>query len=148
MFRLRDASKEDYDFLYNLLKSTMKQYYIEAFKKWDETLEKQYFDESFSKDVYKIIIWADYNVGCISITETDQSLFINEFQILPEFQNRGIGKIILKSIIEESNRLLIPIKLEVLKVNKKARAFYSNFGFIFDGQKEYHDSMYRNPCRE
>ncbi|KNY29608.1 hypothetical protein Bccel_4882 [Pseudobacteroides cellulosolvens ATCC 35603 = DSM 2933] len=35
MFKLRCAKKEEYDFLYNLLDSTIKKYYVETFGSWD-----------------------------------------------------------------------------------------------------------------
>ena len=40
MYKLRAATNNDYNFLYYLLETSMKEYYIEAFGSWDEKLEK------------------------------------------------------------------------------------------------------------
>ncbi|MDG5813954.1 GNAT family N-acetyltransferase [Chitinispirillales bacterium ANBcel5] len=146
MVRLRDACREDYEFLYDLLKSTMMHYYSEAFGDWDETLERQYFDESFSRHKYQIIIYDNCDIGCISLTQSNKALFINELQIVPQYQNRSIGKQVMKSVIEDSNRLSVPITLEVLKTNNRAEAFYSRLGFKRNGQTESHWLMYRGAC--
>ena len=144
VYELRRAKKKDYNFLYCLLKSTMKQYYIETYGSWDEEVEKKYFGESFIKLRYQIIVYNGHDVGCLAITNNTVDIFINEIQILPQYQNNGIGRMILNSIIEDSERLKMPIKLDVLKSNKKALEFYKRIGFIKYGETESHNNMIRN----
>jgi len=143
MYKLRWATDKDYNFLYCLLKSTMKQYYIETYGSWNEEVEKKYFDESFIKLKYRIVVYDGHDVGCLSITNNTVDIFINEIQILPQYQNNGIGRMILNSIIEDSEGLKIPIKLDVLKSNKKAQEFYKRMGFIECGETESHNNMIR-----
>lgn len=45
--------------------------------------------------------------------------------ILKHFQGKGIGKIILEDLMKHHSE----IRLEVLKVNKRAVQFYQNLGF-------------------
>lgn len=145
MYNLRLAAKSDYDFLYNLLAATLKRYYIEVFGKWDDDVEREYFDESFKENKYQIISCDGDDIGCLVKTTNPEEIFINEIQILPEYQNKGIGSIIITSIIEESENLDLPIKLEVLKTNEKAIRFYHRLNFCKFGENGSHIFMIRNP---
>ena len=145
MYQFRYATKGDYDFLYNLMKSTMKEYYIETYGSWDEEVERNFFDESFNSIKYQILISEGQDIGCLAITKNDTDIFINEIQILLQYQNKGIGKMIFDLIINDSKRLKIPINLEVLKVNKRAQMFYERMGFIKSGETDSHYAMRRNP---
>ncbi|MDP4183386.1 MAG: N-acetyltransferase, partial [Bacillota bacterium] len=58
---------------------------------------------------------------------------------------KGIGNKILALIINDSERLGIPINLQVLKVNKRAQNLYTKTGFTENGETETHFMMRRNP---
>ncbi len=145
MYRLRLATEEDYDFLYDLLKAVMKNYYIDTYGSWEEEIERNFFNESFNTLRYQIIACEGRNVGCVAVIRNDSGIFINEIQILPEYQNKGIVKMILDSVISDSGKLEIPICLEVLKVNKKAQRFYERMDFKIRGETETHYVMSRIP---
>ena len=145
MYQFRFATKDDYNFLYNLNENTMKEYYIETYGSWDEEVERNFFDESFNSIKYLIILIDGQDIGCLAVTRNNADIFINEIQILSQYQNKGIGKMILDSIINDSQRLKIPINLEVLKVNKRAQAFYDRIGFIKSGETDSHYIMRRDP---
>lgn len=51
---------------------------------------------------------------------------LDDFYVLPQFQNRGIGSEILKKSIGESKA---PLWLYVFTENKRAVALYERFGF-------------------
>ncbi len=145
MYKLRFATNNDYDFLYNLLKVTLKQYYIETFGKWDDDIERAYFDKSFKEIEYQIITLNEQDTGCIAKKNNPNEIFIHEIQILPKYQNKWIGSMIITSIIEESEKLNIPIKLEVIKSNSKAIQFYRRMNFYTYGKNESHIFMIREP---
>lgn len=145
MYNLRFATNNDYDFLYNLLKVTLKQYYIETFGKWDDDIERAYFDKSFKKIEYQVITLNEQDIGCLVKKTNSNEIFIHEIQILPKYQNKGIGSMIITSIIEESEKLNIPVKLEVLKSNSKAIQLYRRMNFYKYGENESHIFMIREP---
>lgn len=145
MITLRDATKEDYDFLYRLMEATMKEYYIAAYGSWDEEVEHNFFDESFNEMQYRIIICDGQDVGCLVTVNDESELFVHEIQILPQHQNRGIGKLIMETLIDDSEKTQVPIGLEVLKVNSLAEAFYRRLGFMHVGETTTHKLMRREP---
>lgn len=145
MYELRLATKDDYDFLRQLNEITMKDYIVETYGYWDVEVEEKYFNESFASFTYQIILIDGTDAGCLAIAETGTEIFISEIQILPQFQHRGIGRAIFKSLVEESARLQLPLNLEVLKVNQLAREFYRKIGFVKIGETKTHDRMRRKP---
>lgn len=93
---------------------------------------KAFFDSAY-------IIWnTDRRVGLIKYIENDAEIRIIQFQILPEFQRKGIGQKVLEGIYAKNNSGK-PIKLKVLK-SSPAVSFYKKLGFKItnDDNYEYH----------
>ena len=53
----------------------------------------------------------------------------------------GIGKILMRQIIERANSVNKPIRLQVFKVNLKAQRFYKRLGFEKISEMENHIEM-------
>ena len=68
-------------------------------------------------------------------------IILVDIQILPEFQNKGIGASLLKSLVEEASKEKKNILLSVLKVNKRAQNFYKKFGFEIINDNKTHFFM-------
>ena len=79
----------------------------------------------------------DLPVGALGVAETDAEIFLSEIQILPEWQNRGIGTKFLASEIERARRLDKPLRLRVLRENS-AKRLYERHGFVVSGETETH----------
>ena len=147
IYRLEQATYHDRDFLYRLLKATMEQYYIATFGRWDERTEQRYFQESLREWPYHLIIHNEQRIGCLSFTQDQHEMFLNEIHILPHYQNRGIGTCVLQDLIKLSQSHKIPMKLEVLKVNENAQQLYRRLDFILCGETDTHYRMVR-ACRQ
>jgi ribosomal protein S18 acetylase RimI-like enzyme len=148
IYELRLATQDDYDFLRSLNEITMKDYIISTYGSWDEEIEEKYFLESFESFTYQIIMVDGQDAGCLAITKSDSEIFISEIQLLPQYQHRGIGGKIFKSLIQESEMLKLPLNLDVLKVNQIAREFYQKLGFVQVGENKTHELMSRQPTFE
>ena len=82
LYNLRPAGKEDYDFLYRLLRETMEQYYTETYKTWGDSIERTYFEESLANLKYQIIEYENVKIGCLNYASV---LFL--FLILKKTRN-------------------------------------------------------------
>ncbi len=138
----RQAKREDYEFLWNLHKATMKSYVDETWG-WEEEFQKEYFSNQFDTNNIQLIIVDNSVIGAIEIQNRESELFIANFEIAPHFQDKGIGSTILKRIINTSDSKRKPIKLQVLKVNP-AKQFYKRFGFETVEKTETHLIMERS----
>lgn len=138
----RQARKEDYEFLWNLHKTTMKSYVDETWG-WDEEFQEEYFSNQFETKNIQLIIVNDAIIGAIKIHNRENELFVANFEIVPESQNKGIGSTILNRIISNSDRKKKPIKLQVLKINP-AKRLYKRLGFEIVDKTETHFIMARS----
>lgn len=60
------------------------------------------------------------------------------FYVHPFFQSKGLGRYLLNEVMPAGD-----LRLEVLKVNTSAQAFYESQGFKLVGNDEYHVHLAR-----
>ncbi|MTI39650.1 GNAT family N-acetyltransferase [Fulvivirga lutimaris] len=83
------------------------------------------------------MIWSDNAVvGFIKYKEQPKSLDIIQFQISPEHQGKGLGKMVLEIIESQAHTKQKGLSLKVLKANP-AKRLYERFGFKVVGEDEF-----------
>jgi ribosomal protein S18 acetylase RimI-like enzyme len=145
MYSLKMATQEDYDFIYNLNKTNMKDYVIETWGNWNENFQKDFFSRYLQTIEFQIIVIKNKSVGIVAFSRNKTSINIDEIQLLPEYQSRGIGTLILSDIIASAQKAKIEITIRVLKVNYIAQKFYDKLGFEKIGDTETHFLLKRKP---
>lgn len=138
---LRRSTADDFEFLFHLLKSTMLEYITRTDEVWDDRVEREYLRESVVSSDYQIICRGDERIGCLSLKKSIDHTFINEIQILPGFQGRGIGTEILRGILSSADSAGTTVTLEVLKSNSRARTLYERLGFTFVDDNATHIAL-------
>ena len=101
-YHFREARESDFDFLYHLMKLSMKEYVVAAWGSWDEAFQMNYFLKKFNPGKNKIIVIHDTDAGAIMITEDSNNIKVDRFFLMPEFQGKGIGSRIMYALIEEA----------------------------------------------
>ena len=71
-------------------------------------------------------------------------VFLRFIEVLPEYQNQGVGTALIKSILDEAHPTGQPVGLQVLKVNP-ARSLYERLGFLTTGETATHYMMRTTP---
>lgn len=137
--RLRAATISDFGFIFRVYKTTMK-VYIEQIWDWDDTAQRQHYEESFSVDDYQIIRVEDKDIGVLSMTKMEEYDFLARIEILPAYQNQSIGTSIMKTLILDAKKTTTPIMLRVFKINR-ARNLYKRLGFQVIRQDDIHFDM-------
>jgi len=125
--KLRPATPEDAEFLFHLLKATMREYVDQTWG-WDEEWQQAYFQMRFDPTKNQIIVLDDQDIGVMSTEKRENEIFLSSIYILPEYQGQGIGTQLLKSLVAEAFGEGLPVTLRVLKVNP-ARRLYERLGF-------------------
>jgi ribosomal protein S18 acetylase RimI-like enzyme len=125
---LRPAHHDDRDFLFHLNEATMREQ-IERVWGWDDSEQAALFDARFQPDSWRIIQACGRDIGVLIVEEHPDQIYLAEIQILPEWQARGIGSSILRSLIKEAATAGKPLTLRVLHVNVGARLLYARLGF-------------------
>jgi len=78
---------------------------------------------------WQIIQAGGQDVGVLIVKENDEELYLAEIEIVPEWQGRGIGSSVLRSLMEDAVARQTPLTLRVLHLNERARALYERLGF-------------------
>ena len=69
------------------------------------------------------------------------SLYLHQLMLLPAFQSKGIGSACLRLLADEARLLGLPIRLRVLRVNTRAFAFYTAFGYEVIDESDSHITL-------
>lgn len=141
---IRLATVDDSEFAYQTKKAAFRKY-VEKVLGWDEDEQRQLHKRRFVSQDYKVIQVAGIDVGVLATTRQPDCVKVNQLFIVPEHQNKGIGRACIMRIIEDTTVSKLPIRLQVLKVNNRAFAFFQRLGFRSIGESNTHVLMERLP---
>ncbi len=130
-FKKRSATNEDIKWLEPFYESLMRPY-VELTHSWDNTL----FKKHFNPEKIAILQVNNQDIGALKVEYLDECIYLADLVINPNFQNKGIGTRILKSLIVKAKQKSFPIRLKVLKGNP-ARNLYERHGFRLIENQEY-----------
>jgi ribosomal protein S18 acetylase RimI-like enzyme len=137
--RLREATPDDREFLYDLHCASLKDYIIETWG-WDETWQRRHFDEHFAPKRRQIIRLKSREIGAIGVSERDADILIDYIALYPEYQRQGIGTDLIKGIIHQGVVARKPVRLRVLRTNPAVR-LYERLGFLVEKESNTHIRM-------
>lgn len=125
-YDLIKATNNDIDFikkakLYNILK------YAHDLTEKDILNINNYVEKSLLVEMsnYKIIVHDNQKIGCLLVTEKEDSITLDEIYLEEEYRNKKIGTNIIANILK-SNSL---VYLWVYKENTKAISLYKKMEF-------------------
>ena len=132
--KLVKAKIDDKDFLFDLRKQTMVEHLEKSGLFLSDHDHRKRVDKSFENSF--VVLCQEHQVGLVKYEENEAMLEVLQIQILPEFQNKGIGKQVLQYLFEKEKI----IQLKVLKDNP-AKNLYARLGFITVGEDEHEYHM-------
>ncbi len=132
----RQITFDDFDFLWRLHNAALREY-VEKTWGWDEERQRRLFAESFDANNGEIIVIGGADAGYLWTAEREMGTILVSIRILPEYQNRGIGKKIIEDVLVKSKK---PVRLQVLKINP-AQNLYKRLGFETISETETHFLM-------
>ena len=139
---LRPVFADDTAFVYSVKRQALGPSIARTWGAWDEAFQRAYHDEQFDPAKVQIITVDGVDAGCLSIEDQDVEIYIALIELLPTYQNLGIGTRLLQDIIARAASEGKNVSLEVLKVNDGARRLYNRLGFATEPcEKETHDRM-------
>lgn len=140
---LREAKNSDLEITYQIKTNSMK-LYVEKIWDWNEPYQREIHKQKFVPSETKIIQYNQQTVGYVALKETERKICIKNLLIKSEFQSLGIGKEVMKKIIEKADSNMKLIRLRVFKINTRAQKFYYNLGFTKHRETEYHFELEKN----
>jgi len=140
--RMRKATADDSEFAYRTKKAAFRKY-VEKVWGWDAEEQRQLHERRFASQDFQVIQVSGIDVGILAIVRETDGVKVNQMFILPEYQRRGIGAACMMRIIEKAAASGLPVRLQVLKVNTRALAFFQRLGFSSSGESDTHVFMER-----
>lgn len=145
--RLRKVTANDKEFAYQTKKAALRDY-VEQVWGWDEKEQRQMHERRFTTQDFQVIQMSGIDVGILSMVREHDCVKVKQLFILPEHQGKGIGRGCMIRIIEDAAFFELPVRLQVLKVNNRAIAFYQRLGFRSIGESDTHILMEKLPRQD
>ena len=140
---LRPATEADREFLRSLHHACYRRW-VEPIWGWDELDQDRRFDETFSVAGRSIVELANEPIGTVKTSSQGRWHFLEDIEVEPGHQGRGIGTRVLRGVLAEADRAHLPVRLRVLHTNP-ARRLYERLGFTIEGETATHALMVRQP---
>jgi GNAT superfamily N-acetyltransferase len=127
-FSIRPVRPGDREWLFALKRATMRPYVEEVFG-WEDADQRQRFDEAFDPAPKRIMQVDGLDAGMFEVHDRKDHRYLAQLEILPRYQNRGLGTAIVGHVIAEAARVNRHVELQVLRPNP-ARRLYERLGFV------------------
>jgi|SRR5437016_1796225 len=137
--RLRPVADRDEQFLLSVYAGTRAEELAQAewepgqrelFIKWQFDLQRREYDVRFPDAEYKVILVDEQPAGRIWIGRDREQIRLLDIALLSQFQNRGVGTLLLRRLMDESNRSGKALRHMVFVLNNDAHRFYERLGFV------------------
>jgi GNAT superfamily N-acetyltransferase len=137
--KLRRAMPDDDRFLLSVYASTRAEELAqvqweegqqEAFVKWQFDMQRREYDTRFPDAEYSVIEIDGQPAGRIWIGRSQDEIRLLDIALLPEFQNRRAGTLLVRSLMDEANSNGKRLRHMVFVLNNEADRFYERLGFV------------------
>lgn len=101
----------------------------DAFVRWQFERQQEEYEQRYPNARYSIILVDDVPAGRIWIGIDDKQIRLLDIAVMEQFQNRGVGTILLRQLMDEATRERKPLRHMVFVLNDNAHRFYERLGF-------------------
>jgi RimJ/RimL family protein N-acetyltransferase len=136
---LRRVGPDDDEFLLSLYGSTREEELAQVdwaegqkdqFLRWQYELQRSEYQTRFPDADYYVVLFDEQPAGRIWIGRDHQQIRLLDIALLPEFQNRGAGTLLLRLLMDEASLSRKPLRHMVFVLNPNAHRFYERLGFV------------------
>jgi ribosomal protein S18 acetylase RimI-like enzyme len=145
---LRTVTPDDEEFLLGIYASTRERELAqvpwgegekERFVRWQFDLQRREYAARFPDAEYDVVLVGGRAAGRVWVGADPGQIRLLDIAVLPEFQNLGVGTLLLRALIERARREGKPLRHMVFTLNDEAHRFYERLGFVviedFDAYK-------------
>ncbi|MFC4118376.1 GNAT family N-acetyltransferase [Nonomuraea zeae] len=104
---------------------------LERLGRYDEQRVGQRLRDAFTPGHTWVIGVAGTLAGCVALRPAEDAYWLEHFYLTPEFQGRGLGSAVLRSLLERCDREEAVVRLNVLQ-GSPARRLYERHGFTLE----------------
>jgi ribosomal protein S18 acetylase RimI-like enzyme len=127
-YRIRKATPDDIKASYDIRKNALSEYVKQTWG-WDEDWQWKYHLEDFNPEILYMIEIDGVPVATLEEISEEDAILVTGIYIIDKYQSMGIGKELMKNVVADALKENKNVKLQVLKVNNRAKEFYIKAGF-------------------
>lgn len=139
------ANESHQEFSFTVKKAAMGGYITRVWS-WDEKYQRELHAGDWQQKRPQVILYDKKPIGTIRVFSDDNCINVEQFYILPEYQNKGIGSFLLQQILDDADKKGLLTKLGVMKINP-AISLYRCHSFEVIGSNEWQYLMERKPVK-
>ena len=124
---LRDATESDAAFVDGLTRLTMERY-VRATWPAESDVERYFARNGFDRGATRLIRLGARDVGRVSLSLSNEGIYLENLHVLPEYQGCGIGSAVVDRVVRGAWLLARSVRLQCLRVNPALR-LYLRHGF-------------------
>lgn len=140
-YSLRDVTRSDLDFMYDVKREAMRAYVEATFGGWDEVDQRARFERGFTPHADRVVVVDGRDVGTLSVDWEGAQVFIAGIYLAADVRGRGLGTALIEDVLARARVERRAVTLRVLKENPRARALYERLGFVVSGTTDTHFEM-------
>lgn len=91
-------------------------------------VQRAFHERAFNPCRWQVITAGRADIGILDVDYRPGEIYLSRIEIGPGHQGRGIGSRIIRALLEEAQRKGQDLVLDVLTVNRRARALYERLG--------------------
>ena len=137
------ADESHREFSYQVKKAAEGDYITQLWG-WDEKVQRDFHTSDWLQKRPSMILYDNKPIGTIYILENSNYIQIGQFFILPEYQNKGIGSYLLKSILDKADQSGRITRIAYL-INNPVVSLYKRNGFETIEVHDVYCHMERKP---
>jgi len=143
---VRAATEHDFEFAFEAKRQALGPH-VQARWGWDEALQRDIHRQRWQERSWSIIEISGQPIGTVSVDERGDHIRFGEFYLLKQYQRQGIGTLVLQRVINQSDAVSLPVRLEYLRWNPVA-SLYRRHGFKPASENDTHYFVERQPSNE
>lgn len=140
---LTPASDEDFEALLSLRLAAMRES-LQRLGRFDPQRARERLSRAFEPAHTRHILLDGERVGFVVLLPMVDHLVLDHLYIAPQAQGRGVGSWVMAQVLDEADRLGLPVRVTALKVSD-ANRFYQRHGFELQHESEW-DLHYVRPA--
>ena len=117
---------------------------LERIGRFDPQRARDRFLASFEPELCRFIVIDGVPVGFVLTRPEKASLKLAHFYVVPEHQGKGIGSMVMKTILADADARALQVKLGALRDSDSNR-FYQRHGFVKEAEDEWDIYYARQP---
>jgi ribosomal protein S18 acetylase RimI-like enzyme len=91
--------------------------------------QSRHYRQQYPDAAYSVVTVVSEPAGRLIVARSDQEIRIVDIALLPEYQGRGIGGILVRRLLAEADEAGVPLRCHVEQSNT-ARGFWEHLGLV------------------